>query len=472
MLDSCGIPEGLIGPPSLEPVKVNGHLCDALLDSGSRVSIIFESWYRRYLSDTQIHPVKKLDIWGMGDSSYPYLGYVVVDLEFPKKVAGTPTAMSALALICPDPPGPDQTPVLIGTNTKASFAKRLAQLCEDTTGVFVAHTFGIRNTCTQKEKEMRTTELKGEEDDEVGCVKWEGPGPLTLPAGSSGKVICKVEIKQPLPNEILMVKASLTNPLPAGVLLQPMVIPSIAVDVNQFIVLVQNESLKDATIPVGTVLGHLSVTDVVTTASKQQPLKPQSGKGKLKTLHRDNLLPIGDLVRIPAIDNTEDVPTRPATRANGHKRHKRAKTDHPIQLEGEMSTEASDLECDWPHRPYRTYMEKIIQRQEENNTDRAEQPGVRIPEKDSCPKTENSPLEDQDPDTAPETDSGPQSSDSSEEDDRQQSSRPNIVVTPRQARPKRLLKPVVRLTYDKPGKARDEPIIIVHRGVTIKIGKS
>ncbi|KAK1877129.1 Vicilin-like antimicrobial peptides 2-2 [Dissostichus eleginoides] len=138
-------------------------------------------------------------------------------------------------------------------------------------------------------------------------------------------------------------------------------------------------------------------------------LKPQSGKGKLKTLHRDNLLPIGDLVRIPAIDNTEDVPTRPATRANGHKRHKRATTDHPIQLEGEMSTEASDLECDWPHRPYRTYLEKIIQRQEENNTDRAEQPGVRIPEKDSCPETENSPLEDQDLDTAPETDSGPQS---------------------------------------------------------------
>lgn len=41
-------------------------------------------------------------------------------------------------------------------------------------------------------------------------------------------------------------------------------------DVNQFIVLIQNESLKDATIPVGTVLGHLCITDVVTTLSKQQ----------------------------------------------------------------------------------------------------------------------------------------------------------------------------------------------------------
>lgn len=40
---SAGIPECLIGPPSVEPLRVNGHLCDALLDSGSWVSIIFES---------------------------------------------------------------------------------------------------------------------------------------------------------------------------------------------------------------------------------------------------------------------------------------------------------------------------------------------------------------------------------------------------------------------------------------------
>lgn len=37
--------------------------------------------------------------------------------------------------------------------------------------------------------------------------------------------------------------------------------------------------------------------------------------------------------------------------------------------------------------------------------------------------------------------------------------------------PKRTVKPVVRLTYDEPGKARDQPITIIHRGVVIKIGK-
>lgn len=270
MLEPVGIPDGLIGPPSVEPLKVNGHLCDALLDSGSRVTIIFESWYERYLADTPIYPVSQLAIWGLSASSYPYHGYVVVDMEFPKKVAGTPTTLSVLALICPDPPGPDQTPVIIGTNANASLSQRLTRLREDASDLSVANTLGIHSTCPEKEGDRNTELLKEEDDDDVGCVKWEGPGSLLLTAGSSCKVICKATLKQPLPNEILMVEASSINPLPAGVLLQPLVIPSNAVDTNQFVVLVQNESFKDATILVGTIMGRLCIADVVTTVPKQQ----------------------------------------------------------------------------------------------------------------------------------------------------------------------------------------------------------
>ncbi|XP_034560089.1 uncharacterized protein LOC117827597 [Notolabrus celidotus] len=267
LLEPIGIPEGLIGPPSVEPLKVNGHLCDALLDSGSRVSIIFESWYRRYLSNTPIHSVNKLDIWGLSDASYPYLGYVVVDMEFPKKVTGAPTIMSVLALICPDPPGPDQTPVIIGTNAKASLSKRLAQLCSDTPGI-PAHAFGIQSSCASTKTSIPTP--TPEEDDGVGFVKWEGPGPLTIPAGGSLKATCTVMLDQPLPKEILMVESSATNPLPAEVLLQPMVIPSSAIEDNRCMVLIQNESLKNINLPVGTIVGRLCVADVVTTVPCHQ----------------------------------------------------------------------------------------------------------------------------------------------------------------------------------------------------------
>lgn len=196
-------------------------------------------------------------------------------------------------------------------------------------------------------------------------------------------------------------------------------------------------------------------------------VKPQSGKGKLKTLHRDNLLPIGDFVRFPVLDNTEDAQLRSTTRVNDHKRNKSATTDHSIQIEHGTSTESSDLECDRPHRPYRTYLEKIIRRREETNTGRQEQTGIHTPLNNSRSERENTPLEDNDPDTESELEST-----SSEEEDRHQASLPDIKVTPKQARPKRRVKPVVRLTYDEPGKARDQPLTIVHRGVTIKIGKS
>ena len=34
------------------------------------------------------------------------------------------------------------------------------------------------------------------------------------------------------------------------------------------------------------------------------------------------------------------------------------------------------------------------------------------------------------------------------------------------------MKQVIRLIYDEPGRAKDQPLTIVHRGVIIKIGKS
>lgn len=49
---TTSIPEGLVGPSSVIPVKVNGTPCQALLDSGFVVTIIFEEWYNKYLIDT------------------------------------------------------------------------------------------------------------------------------------------------------------------------------------------------------------------------------------------------------------------------------------------------------------------------------------------------------------------------------------------------------------------------------------
>lgn len=115
--NSC-LPEGLIGPPSTACVKADGKSCTALLDSGSRVTIIFDSWYTKYLLHVPLQPVSGLNIWGLSESesSYPYRGYVQVELEIPEKTPGQVKSVPVLALVCPDPRCSDNIPILVGTN--------------------------------------------------------------------------------------------------------------------------------------------------------------------------------------------------------------------------------------------------------------------------------------------------------------------------------------------------------------------
>lgn len=254
-LGGPGIPKGLIGPTSVVHLRINGRQCDAVLDSGSQVTIIFETWYKQHLSDVPIHPVSGLSVWGLSDTSYPYLGYAIVDIEFPKSVTVSPESISVLALICPGPRTPDQIPVILGTN--ASLFKRLAHLCRETAGVNIAEVLGI----STDEQVQDIAPLTGEGDEGIGCVQWMGPGPLTLPAGRDCRVLCRVKLDKPLDRNVLIVDASTIDPLPAGVLLQPMIVPSSEVDLNHFPVLVHNESIPDTVLPVGTVLGNLCSAD-------------------------------------------------------------------------------------------------------------------------------------------------------------------------------------------------------------------
>lgn len=92
------IPEGLIGPPTTVQLLINGQPCSALLDTGSQVTIIFEKWYRKYLSEVPVHPVSGLAVWGLSGSSYPYIGYVEVDIEFQEKAIGGAESLAPQAL--------------------------------------------------------------------------------------------------------------------------------------------------------------------------------------------------------------------------------------------------------------------------------------------------------------------------------------------------------------------------------------
>ncbi|XP_063075269.1 uncharacterized protein LOC134465509 [Engraulis encrasicolus] len=264
VLQTACIPDGLVGPPSVVPLKINGNPCTALLDSGSQVTIIFEPWYKKYLPNVPIQPVSGLSLWGLSETgvSYPYQGYVVVDLEYPAEVLGTSQTVTVLALICPSPRADDPIAVIVGTN--ASHVRRLVEQCKDK-GVDVERALGLRVHVQNNEYVRKDFALSTQMEDEVGCVRWLGPGPLNVPPDCDTHVVCKVELKQPVKHEILMIDASPTAILPTGVFLHPMVVPSGALDVSCCRVLVKNEGTRETTIPEGTVIGYMYHVDSVTT---------------------------------------------------------------------------------------------------------------------------------------------------------------------------------------------------------------
>ncbi|KAL1276724.1 hypothetical protein QQF64_036347 [Cirrhinus molitorella] len=55
-----------------KPMELNGCPCQALLDSGSQVTIVFDHWYSQHLPQIPIYSLTGLSIWGLSSLSYPY----------------------------------------------------------------------------------------------------------------------------------------------------------------------------------------------------------------------------------------------------------------------------------------------------------------------------------------------------------------------------------------------------------------
>lgn len=111
------LPLGIIVPRCAASVFVEGVPCTSILDTGSQVTTISESFHKNFLSSLAIQPIHALlEVEGAGGQNVPYLGYIEVNISFPQTITGREEDLMALVLVVPGNHLNSKIPLLIGTN--------------------------------------------------------------------------------------------------------------------------------------------------------------------------------------------------------------------------------------------------------------------------------------------------------------------------------------------------------------------
>lgn len=92
------IPKGLIGAKYTASVLNDGQASPCLLDTGSQVITVSQSFYESNLSGFDIHPLSELlEIEAANGKTLPYSGFKEVDITFPQDCFGSEITVSNMA---------------------------------------------------------------------------------------------------------------------------------------------------------------------------------------------------------------------------------------------------------------------------------------------------------------------------------------------------------------------------------------
>lgn len=200
-------------------------------------------------------------------------------------------------------------------------------------------------------------------------------------------------------------------------------------------------------------------------------------------MHRDHLLPVGQLVRMPSNKQVEEPPARRITRSVTQQKQKRDSSRDNEELQ-ESSDSSSEWGCAPSHTipPWRELVPRVT------NTDRptvdvnddhlTDGAGDHSSQDDDLEMEHDDDLEadangsdDPDAERHSKADQDSIQHDHSSGPDEEEECGEGTAPNKTEPRPKRTVKPTIRLTYDKLGRSRDQPLTILHRGIVIKIRK-
>lgn len=245
---------GLVGPRCTALLVIDGTPCECLLDSGSQVTTVSESFYNSYL---QSHSILSLDdlleIEGAGGQVVAYLGYLHLSIEFPEEIAGRTAEVRTLALVVPDCKTNSEIPALVGTNTLDALYKVCTKGLESHSGSPQSHVYAalVKELSNRHKIELR--------NGRVANVKLQGKVAHTVSAGQKMVLTGYARnVSLPLGTPIIVEPFSHSN-LPSGLLFCNYVLTCPAKTSFKVPVLVQNCTDHDITVPSKKIIAEISV---------------------------------------------------------------------------------------------------------------------------------------------------------------------------------------------------------------------
>lgn len=207
------LPQGLIGQRCVASVLVEGTRCDSLLDTGSQVTTVSETFYLTNLSSFPIQPIHALfEVEGAGGQHVPYLGYIQVAITFPCTVTGAEEELASLVLVVPDCHFNSKVPLLIGTNV----LDRLYQQGMERKGGKFFQKLGASSDYALLFQHVAQNYESGRKSFQVRAL---GKGHITLPAKQKTCIPGQVRMKG-ISNTTFVLEQPESFPLPGGLLLE------------------------------------------------------------------------------------------------------------------------------------------------------------------------------------------------------------------------------------------------------------
>lgn len=270
------LPKGLIGAKYTAQVQINGQSCNCLLDTGSQVTTVSQTFYENNLSHLELHSIHDLlEVEAANGQSVPYSGYIGVDITFPKNCFGTELTVSSLALIVPDTRSSVQSSLLIGTNTLDLLFESLSLTDTDLSSL----PYGYRVVLSVlQQRHMQ------KENGSLGLVRLSGKEPEIIPAGQSRVLEGSVHVDTKTPDKWIVVECPATSSLPGGVLVTNCLLTFPEKPSQKLPVVLRNESRHDIVIPAKSVIAEMHAMQEIVQTNNISPQSNLASSSKLAEL--------------------------------------------------------------------------------------------------------------------------------------------------------------------------------------------